>query len=48
MKSGTIGIDDTNGCLPIPNLLGIHIPAKEHQFVIRLRPGGLEIPMPLG
>ena len=48
VESRTVGIDDTNGRLPVPYLRSIHIAAKEHQFVTGLRPRWLEIPMPLG
>ena len=33
MKTGTIGIDDTDSRLPIPDLRGRYLPTKEYQFV---------------
>ena len=45
MKPCSIGVDDTDRCLPHPDLRMIFDTPKEDQFVIRLGPGWLEVPM---
>ena len=45
MKTGTICIDDANGCLPFADIGIIFEAAKEDKHVTGLRPGRFEIPM---
>ena len=45
VKPRSIGVDDTDRCLPHPDLRMIFDTPKEDQFVIRLGPGWLEVPM---
>ena len=45
MKPCSIGVDDTDRCLPHSDLRMIFDTPKEDQFVIRLGPGWLEVPM---
>ena len=45
MKPCSIGVDDTDRCLPHPDLRMVFDTPKEDQFVIRLGPGWLEVPM---
>ena len=45
VKPRSIGVDDTDRCLPHPDLRMIFNAPKEDQFVIRLGPGWLEVPI---